>query len=101
MCRRESTHSLERTPLFNCQCSASSGRLDLAEDGRMVTCCGHVAVVCLSCCIDVDEDYAGSNDVTGSRDAVTDSVQQMHDSSHLLHVCTTGHSLKLARYSAI
>jgi len=40
----------------------------------MVTYCRYVAVVCQLFSIDVDEDYTGSNDVTGSLDDVTDSV---------------------------
>ena len=77
MCRKESNHPLQRTPLFNSQCSASSGQLDPALDGRMLTYCHHMAVVCPSCCIDVDKDYTSLYDVTSSRDDVTDNVQQM------------------------
>ena len=53
MCRKESNHPLQTTPLFNSQCNASSGQLDPAQGGRMLTYCHHMAAVCLSCCIDV------------------------------------------------
>jgi len=41
---------------------------------RMVRWSRTVAVVCHLCCIDIDQHYTGSNDVTGSLDDVTDSV---------------------------
>jgi len=41
---------------------------------RMVGWSRTVAVVCQLCCIDIDQHYTGSDDVTSSRDDVTDSV---------------------------
>jgi len=53
---------------------------------RMVGWSRTVAVVCQLCCIDIDQHYTGSDDVTSSRDDVTDSVCVCGNDCHLMYI---------------